>query len=164
MQRWWKVISVFITCAALAAACAVYLRPSQVSAEGEMIGYVDSEKIIDKYPVAQSVNKELEGLRTQHESDFQKKVQDKYGTGDVQSLPREAHLEIQKMMDDAEKEFNDESDALRAKKWVPIVDAVNDTISKVADQEKLHVVLDKAAVIYGGVDITDKVIAQLPRK
>lgn len=40
----------------------------------------------------------------------------------------------------------------------PILDKINAAIKKVADSKGLTIVVDKQAVIYGGVDITDDVI------
>ena len=40
----------------------------------------------------------------------------------------------------------------------PILDKINAAIKKVADSKGLTIVVDKQAVLYGGVDITDDVI------
>ena len=46
----------------------------------------------------------------------------------------------------------------------PIRNAVDAAIKKVADKKGMSVVIDKMAVIYGGQDITQEVIAELGKK
>jgi len=46
----------------------------------------------------------------------------------------------------------------------PIRRAVEASIKKVADKKGLAVVIDKMAVVYGGQDITQDVIADLGKK
>ena len=46
----------------------------------------------------------------------------------------------------------------------PIFKDINLAIRTVANQKKLTVIVDKEAVFFGGVDITDDVIAELKKK
>lgn len=141
----------------------LFFSETKVEAEGQVVGYVDSDKIMETYGPAVAINTQLGSLRQKSEADLEKQVREKFGPGDVSMLPRESQLEIQKMIDTAEQEFNAKSDKLRTEKWDPIVKSVNDTVSKVAQEEKIQVIVDKAVVIYGGADITDKVLAKLPK-
>ena len=45
----------------------------------------------------------------------------------------------------------------------PILDKINAAIKKVADSKGLTIVVDKQAVLYGGVDITDDVVKSLSK-
>lgn len=86
-------------------------------------------------------------------------------------------------MDNAQKEFDEKSkdmpDAEKQRYYAqlqdrlsqkdmelraPILDKVNAAIKKVADSKGLTVVVDKQAVLYGGVDITDDVVKSLGGK
>lgn len=149
--------------AAMYAGSALFSQP-RAEAEGQLVGFVDSDRIMEKYAPAVEVNSQLVAMRKKSEADLEKAVRAKYGSGDVSMLPRESQMEIQKMLDKAEKDFDAKSDKLRAEKWAPIVKKVNDNVSKAAQAEKLQVVVDKAVVIYGGVDLTDKVLARLSSK
>lgn len=153
---------------ALALVAAIYagtlfFTETKVEAEGQVVGYVDSDKIMEAYGPAVAINTQLATLRQKSEADLEKSVREKFGPGDVSMLPRESQLEIQKMIDIAEQDFNAQSDKLRTDKWEPIVKTVNDTVAKVAQEQKIQVVVDKAVVIYGGADITDKVLEKLPK-
>jgi outer membrane protein len=45
----------------------------------------------------------------------------------------------------------------------PITKNVEESVKKVAEQKGLSVVLDKGAVVYGGVDITQDVLKQVSK-
>ena len=45
----------------------------------------------------------------------------------------------------------------------PITKSVEESVKKVAEQKGLSVVLDKGAVVYGGVDITQDVLKQVSK-
>jgi outer membrane protein len=45
----------------------------------------------------------------------------------------------------------------------PITKSVEESVKKVAEQKGLSVVLEKGAVVYGGVDITQDVLKQVSK-
>ena len=164
MEKSLKIAAVCLSCLILALAGAVYQRNGQAVAEGESVGYVDSDAVLERYPEAVVVNRELSELRKTIEMELEKSIRLKFGSGDMSALPREQQLEVQKMFDDSDVDFQRRSEALRSEKWVAIIDAVNSAIEVVSRNEKLTVVLDKSAVIHGGVDLTEKVIEKLNEK
>ncbi len=164
MNRGWKIIAVSVSVILLAAALAVYMKSATAVAEGQVVGFVDSEAILAAYGPAKDVNAELANLRKLSEEALKKQVQDKYGTGDMSSLPEESQLTIQKMVEDADRKYQSDMEKLRDEKWNPIVKTVNDVIKQVGDEQKVQVVLEKAAVVYGGLDLTEEVIKKLPAK
>jgi len=164
MNRGWKIIAVSVSVILLAAALAVYMKSATAVAEGHVVGFVDSEAILAAYGPAKDVNAELANLRKLSEEALKKQVQDKYGTGDMSSLPEESQLTIQKMVEDADRKYQSDMEKLRDEKWNPIVKTVNDVIKQVGDEQKVQVVLEKAAVVYGGLDLTEEVIKKLPAK
>jgi len=46
----------------------------------------------------------------------------------------------------------------------PLEKSFDDAVKKVADAKGLSVVIDKGAVVYGGVDITQDVVSRLGKK
>lgn len=164
MNRGLKMALATLSAAMLIAALAVYLRAGSAEAEGQVVGFVDSEKVLASYKPAKDVNDELTTLRKTSEDALKKKIQDKYGSGDPAALPQESQMEIQKMIEEADAQYQADMEKLKNEKWAPIVEAVNATIKKVADEQKVQVVIDKAAIIYGGVDLSDAVIKALPVK
>lgn len=164
MERFLKVFAVAASCVMLIAAAAVFRNGGDAEAQGHIIGIIDSDMILENYAPAVTVNKQLADLRKQIEMDLEQTVREKYGPGDLSTLSREQQLEVQKMFDNTDSVFQEQSETLRQEKWVPIVDEVNAAIESIAMEEKLDVVLEKTAVIYGGVDITQKVIEHLKTK
>jgi len=161
MNRFSKTASVVASLVLLALSASYYFGAGRLTAEGNVVGYVNSDAILEQYGPAKEVNTQLGQLREDSEKELEKKVRDKFGPGDVSTLPRESQLEIQKMVEQAESIFNEKSESLREEKWVPIVNSVNEAIEKVATEEKIQVVLEDETVIFGGVDLTDKVIEKL---
>jgi outer membrane protein len=167
MNRGLKIIAVTAAALFIIAALAVYMRPSSASAEGQVAGFVDSEAVLQAYQPALDANMALANLKKQSEDGFAKKIKDKYNIEDpraIASLPQEAQIDIQKMNDEANDQYQKDMDKLRTEKWEPIAKAVNDAIKQVADEQKLQVVLEKGAVLYGGVDLTDAVNKKLAAK
>ncbi len=164
MDRKYKVLSVAIAVLLLLGAGAVYFKSVSAQAEGQVVGFVDSEAILANYPEAVQVNQELSSLRKASEDELHKKVQEKYGVDNLDSLPDESKLAIQKMVEDADGQYQKKILDLKSQKWDPIVNKVNDSIKQVGQAKGVQVVLEKAAVVYGGIDLTDEVISKLKAK
>ena len=162
MNRGMKILAVSVAAAFLIAALATYIHSVSAVAEGQVVGFVDSEAVLQSYQPAKDVNASLGDLKKQSENNLKKKVQEKYGTGDLSSLPEQDQMAVQKMVEEADSQYQSDMDKLRGEKWTPIVKAVNDVIKQVADEQHVQVVLEKAAVVYGGADLTDAVIKKLP--
>ncbi|MFA6448414.1 MAG: OmpH family outer membrane protein [bacterium] len=164
MNRGLKIVAMAMAAAFLMAALATYVRSTSAEAEGQLVGFVDSEMILATYAPAKEVNLALGALKKTSEDNLKKKVQEKYGAGDLSSLPEQDQMAVQKMIEEADAQYQKDMDKLREEKWTPIVKTVNDTIKQIADEQKITVVLDKGAVIYGGVDLTEGVTKKLTAK
>lgn len=161
-QRW--IYAATLICAALALGAGVfYWHSARASASGEIVATVDADRILASYPPAVAVNEELAKLKSDSEETLKGKVREKYGSADVTTLPKENQLEIQQMIDEAEGKFQSDVESVRGQKWEPILAAVRTTIGKVAAANGIVVVLQKDAVLYGGVDLTDKVIDEMKK-
>lgn len=164
MERFFKISAVVASLVMLTAAIAVMRAGDNAEAQGHLVGYIDSDAVLERYEPARKVNKELADLRKQIEMDLERTVREKYGPGDLSTLSREQQLEVQQMFEDTDRIFQEKSESLRQEKWLPIVEQVEKAIEEVAMNEKMEVVLEKTAVIHGGVDLTDKVVEHLREK
>ncbi|MFP5500935.1 MAG: OmpH family outer membrane protein [Candidatus Sericytochromatia bacterium] len=124
------------------------------------IGYVDTAKVLTSYKGAQSaqaqMQKELQAYQTQL-ADRQKKIQEAQKAGKSQA-------ELQKMMEQFEKELaplKNKAAQLEQKLSADVKTKVEAQIKSIAQRRKVDVVIDKAAVLYGGVDLTNDVINAL---
>ena len=88
MKKLITAASLILTIAFLAAAVFLYMGSSGAVAQGQSIGYVDSELIIQKYPVARAINDELGMMREQSEQELQRSIQERFGDGDINALPK----------------------------------------------------------------------------
>lgn len=148
------------------------------------IGIVDMEKLqneLPDYQGLQSTLKEKESgfkhfqgyLLSQHRAEL-KELQDK-ATSEKNGKSAEAQAEIEKRFQDEVKKKNDATNDQLEKERAKIMQDLNDQkkkvdertktlISEVAGDQKISAVFDKNAVLFGGEDITDKVIAKAKKQ
>ena len=124
------------------------------------VGVVDGEKLFDEYPAAQNASKQIadaqESLRTAIE-DSEKVFEEfsKQKKSEAEKLTKQK--ELQAKIDEKAKSTREMIEGLSKKLETDILSA----ISKVSTQKGLDVVLDKRAVLTGGVDITAEVSSLL---
>ena len=146
----------FIKTAFVTAAIALTLGFSANIASAETIGVVDLDKVINSYTKAQNVSAELKVKEAELQkflADAQKKLKDTASPLDRKNLE-----------DKLTAEFKTKSDAYRnyqVTQMKSIEDNVFGTIEKIAKDQNVDVVINKAAVLVGGCDITDKVVTTL---
>ena len=101
------------------------------------------------HPKFEQVQKQLKDITASKQKEAQtaidKESDDKKKAQIYQSKRQELAKEEQKLME-------------------PLFKEINLAIRTVANQKKLTVVVDKEAVFYGGIDITDAVVAELKKK
>lgn len=115
----------------------------------DVIGCVSPQKIMFQHPKFQQVQKQIKDM--------------------AESKQKETKTAIDKESDDKKKSqiYQTKRQELakeEAKLMEPIFKDINLAIRTVANAKKITVVVDKDAVFYGGIDITDAVIAELKRK
>jgi len=146
------MLNMFLTrkvAVALVMAAVFSLAAVGVAAAQDVIGCVSPQKIMFQHPKFQQVQKQIKDM-----SD---------------SKQRETKAAIDKESDDKKKReiYQTARQALaneEAKLMEPLFKDINLAIRTVANAKKITVVVDKDAVFYGGIDITDAVIAELKRK
>ncbi|MCE5201273.1 MAG: OmpH family outer membrane protein [Synergistaceae bacterium] len=136
------------------AACLILALMFSFAAAGaafaqDVIGCVSPQKIMFQHPKFQQVQKQIKDM--------------------ADSKQKETKAAIDKESDDKKKSqiYQTKRQELakeEAKLMEPIFKDINLAIRTVANAKKITVVVDKDAVFYGGIDITDAVIAELKRK
>lgn len=112
------------------------------------IAYVDQQKIIQSYtPLFNAYNK----LNQEYQTRLSK-LQEAQQQGKSQE-------EIKKLADQYDRELLPYKQAVDA-----LMKEVEKAFSDLSKREGYGVVLDKNAVVWGGIDITDRVISQLTGK
>ena len=126
----------------------------------QTIGYVDTAKVLLSYQGARSAQGQMQKELLAYQQEFaerQKKIAEAQKAGKPQA-------EIQKMTEQFEKELQPlkaKAMSLEAKLSTDVKGKIERVIHAIAARRKVDIVLDKAAVLHGGVDLTDDVIKGL---
>ena len=124
------------------------------------IGYVDTAKVLLSYQGARAAQGQMQKELVAYQKEFverQKKIAEAQKAGKTQA-------EIQKMTEQFEKELaplKQKAMGLEQKLSATVKTKIEGVIHRIAAQRKCDVVLDKAAVLHGGIDITADVIKAL---
>lgn len=134
-------------CVLLAAVIAVFCAGAAFA--DDVIGYVDSQKIMFQHPKFAQVQKQIKDMTDKKMKEtkaaIDKETDDKKKGQIYQTKRRELATEESKLME-------------------PLFNDINLAIRTVAGAKKVTVVVDKDAVFYGGTDITQDVITQIKKK
>ena len=126
------------------------------SANAEVIGIVDFDKVVDNYSKVKALSDEI----SDKYSEIQRYTLDKEREYKKLSTP----LERKNFEESMARELSKKQEAylkLKAKKEAEVDSAIKNAIKKVAIENKIDTVVEKSVVFFGGVDITDKVVKTL---
>lgn len=146
--------------AALTSAAMLMWATSASVAWAHTVGYVDTAKVLTSYGAARDAQGKMQAELTKYQKAFaerQKKIGEAQKAGKTQA-------ELQKMTEDFEQELKplkDKAMNLEAKLAADVKTRIEVVIKKVAVARKVDLVLDKAAVLHGGIDLTSDVVKEL---
>jgi Skp family chaperone for outer membrane proteins len=146
----------FMKRVALAIAATLLMAPQALAYS---VGYIDSARLFRESATIKQAQAEIQSEQDKIQKAFedrQKKLEEARKTQkeeEVQKLQAQYSQELSEMRDHAQQ-----VDASLSKK---IKDKVEGTIQVVAKKRKIDVVIDKQAVYYGGIDLTNDVLGGL---
>lgn len=143
-----KIISIVIAVLFIGSVVALALTQSGgiASAAGSSaVGVVDREQVLSQHPQSASLDEQMRTAITEVQKDFEEKSA---GMNDQEK--QDYYRQCQQRLQQKQSELLD-----------PIVKSVDDAIQKTAESKGLSIVIEKAAVVYGGQDITQDVIKKL---
>ena len=121
---------------------------SSIALAAEKIGVIEPQKILFQHPKFSKVTKRvkavLESKQNEAKAAIEKASDNKKKAKIYATKKQEAAMEEQKLM-------------------APLFKEINLAVRTVAKAKKITVVLDKAQVFYGGIDITNDVVQQLKK-
>ncbi|WP_278549327.1 OmpH family outer membrane protein [Cloacibacillus evryensis] len=136
------------TAALLLAIAALFAFGAISYAAEDKVGYVDDMGVLQQFSKFQQAQKQLDELGKKKSNTakaaFDKESDEKKKSDIVQNLQLEMREEEAKLMN-------------------PVLKEVNDTIAKVAKQKGITIVINKALVYYGGIDLTQDVANALKK-
>ncbi len=145
-----KIVSVLIALVFIGSVVALALTQSggiASAAPSSTVGVVDMNKIMMEHPDMQAAQEKFKAEVEAAQKDFQEKQ------GSMSDSEKESYSrQIQERLANLESE---EMEKLMKK--------VEDVVKQVADAKGLSIVVAKAAVVYGGTDITQDVISRLKK-
>ncbi|MBR1807028.1 MAG: OmpH family outer membrane protein [Selenomonadaceae bacterium] len=118
------------------------------AASSSSVGVVDVQQVMAAHPDVQGLQGQMETTVNEIRKEFEEKSA---GMNDQEKA--EFYIQCQQRIAQKQEEL-----------LAPIEQSVEVAIKAVADKKGLAVVINKAAVVYGGQDITQDVIAQLSKK
>lgn len=161
---------------------AVVILAGADSASAQLkLGYIDSQKILEKYKEAQDAQKQLQDLNKRWEDEaksMQQELQTKLEELESQALllsderKKEKETELQnlniRLQQFQQEKWGNQGEVFsrRAELMQPIIDKINTTIKKIGTEEKFDYIFD---VVNGNIlhvsttqpDLTDKVLEEL---
>lgn len=161
---------------------AVVILAGANSASAQLkLGYIDSQKILEKYKEAQDAQKQLQDLNKRWEDEakgMQQELQTKLEELESQALllsderKKEKETELQnlniRLQQFQQEKWGNQGDVFtkRAELMQPVIDKINTTIKKIGTDEKFDYIFD---VVNGNIlhvstsqpDLTEKVLEEL---
>ena len=147
-----KIISVLIALVFMGSVVALALTQTGSVASAASSGSVG---VVDDYSILITKHPDFETIRTQMQTfaqEVQKEFEEK-SSGMSDQEKQDYYQQCQQRLQQKQQELLD-----------PMVKSIDEAIKKVADSKGLSVVIDSAAVVYGGQDITQDVIKNLSKK
>lgn len=161
MQKFLRTALIIASLAIIAFSAAVYMKTTQATAEGELVGFVDSEEIMAGYAPARRAQESWESFERQHEQELQETIFKKYNTTDLNTLTETQQEEVRRMLEQADAELKAQFEKIRVQEWEPARNKIQSTIDGMAKEKGVRVVLEKKVVLSGGVDMTQDVLNKL---
>lgn len=126
------------------------------AANADVIGVVDFDKVVDNYTRVKAVSNEI----SDKFAEIQRYTLDKEREYKKLSTP----IERKNFEDSTARELAKKQEAylkLKERKESEIDSAIKNAVKQVAIDSKVTTVIEKSAVFFGGIDLTDKVVKQL---
>ena len=146
-----KIVSIVIAVIFIGSVVALALTQTgniASAASSSSVGVVDSRQIMASHPDVQGLQGQMETAVNDVRKEFEEKSA---GMNDQEKA--DYYRQCQERLAQKQEEL-----------LAPIEQSIQAAIKKVADKKGLAVVIDKGAVVYGGQDITQDVIAELGKK
>lgn len=146
-----RIVSILIAVIFIGSVVAIALTQTgniASAASSSSVGVIDYQQAMAAHPDVQNLQTQMETAINDVRKEFEEKSA---GMGDQEKA--EYYQQCQMRLGQKQQELLD-----------PIKNAVEAAIKKVADKKGLSVVIEKSAVVYGGQDITQEVIAEFGKK
>lgn len=146
-----KIMSILIALIFIGSVVAIALTQTgniASAASSSNVGVVEYDQIIVQHPDMKTLDEQLRASIDAIKAEF-----DERSASMNEQEKQDYYMQCQERILQRREEL-----------LAPVVQSVDATIKAIADKKGLSVVLAKSAVVYGGQDITQEVIAQINKK
>ena len=147
-----KIISVIISVLFIGSVVAIALTQSgnsvNAAASGGNVGVIDSRQVMSQHPDLPELEKQMQAAVEEVKKDFEEKSA---GMNDQEKA--DYYGQSQERLRNKQQELLE-----------PLDNSIKAAVKATADKKGLGVVIEKGAVVYGGVDITADVVKNLAKK
>ena len=119
------------------------------AAEEERVGGIDPQKVLFQHPKYEQTLRQIKNIADQKQNEAKVAIDKEPDDNKKAELFRRMRMEI------AEEE---------QKLMQPLFKEIDLAVRTVATVKKITIVVDKTALFYGGIDITDDVVQELKKK
>lgn len=117
---------------------------SKAAGEAAVIGHVNYSKLYSEFPAMKKAWEKVQATKTQLEQEMKAKLE-----GQDKDTQQKTYAQYNEKYNQVAKEYLD-----------PAIASLNKAIADVARENGVNVVLDSLVVKFGGIDLTDKVMAK----
>ncbi|MDR0764837.1 MAG: OmpH family outer membrane protein [Synergistaceae bacterium] len=139
---------IFAFCAALAAYSCAFAAATPAAPE-EKVGAIEPQKVLFQHPKYEQILQQIKSIADQKQNEAKTAIDKESDNGKkaeiFQNMRRTIAEEEQKLMQ-------------------PLFREIDLAVRTIATAKKITVVVDKTALFYGAVDITDDVVQELKKK
>ena len=149
MFKFKKICLTVVLLASLFAFASDAAHAAAAAAAGDKIGVIDSQMVVTKHPKFEAAMKELQGISRKKEEEARAAADKEPDEARKAQVIREKRMELAK----------EEQRIME-----PIIQEAQLAVRTVAKNKGLTVILEKASVYVGGIDITEDVIQQVKKQ
>lgn len=139
-------------------------QPPAPPASALKIAMVDLNRIIEEHPISLEWDTELNNRKAQREDEVKEEIRSKYGVTDESQLSETQKADVQRFIMMENEKFRQEMLPERNENLKKIEKDIIDFSAIIANEKGYALVVDRVAVIFGGTDITDDVLALIKKK
>ena len=139
----------YLLAGVLALVVVMWVCTAAFAAEEEKVGGIDPQKVLFQHPKYEQTLRQIRSIADQKQNAAKVAIDKEPDDNKKAELFRKMRMEI------AEEE---------QKLMQPLFKEIDLAVRTVATAKKITVVVDKTALFYGGIDITDDVVQELKKK
>ena len=139
----------YLLAGVLALVAVMWVCAAAFAAEEEKVGGIDPQKVLFQHPKYEQTLRQIKNIADKKQNEAKVAIDKESDDNKKAELFRKMRMEI------AEEE---------QKLMQPLFKEIDLAVRTVATAKKITVVVDKTALFYGGIDITDDVVQELKKK